>query len=69
MKDSILVQWVMDHTRLIQSTQRPTKEEQAMIFKIANLLDDTQTHRVTQCGRCYQSAKRAIMRGLPTLFE
>lgn len=69
MKDTELIQWVMDHTRLIVSTQKPTKAEAEMIFKIANLVDDTQQHRMTGCGRCYESAKKAIRRNLPTLFE
>ena len=69
MKDTELIQWVMDHTRLITSTQRPTREESIMIFKIANIVDDTQEHKPTSCGRCYDNAKRAIRRNLPTLFE
>lgn len=68
MKDWDIIMWVMDNKRLIQSTQRPTKEEQIMIFKIANLVDDTQAHKPSNCGRCYESAKRAIMRNNPTLF-
>ena len=68
MKDADIILWVMDNRRLIESTQRPTKEQQAMIFKIANLVDDTQVHKPSNCGRCYESAKRAIMRNNPTLF-
>ena len=68
MKDSDIILWIMDNRRLIESTQRPTKEEQIMVFKIANIVDTTQTHKMTSCGRCYESAKRAIMRTNPTLF-
>ncbi len=69
MKDTELIQWVMDHTKLITSTQRPTREEAETIFKIANLVDDTQQHKMTGCARCYESAKKAIRKNLPTLFE
>jgi hypothetical protein len=68
MTDSDLILWVMDNKRLIESTQKPTKEQMAMIFQIANIVDSTQTHKMTGCGRCYESAKRAIMRENPTLF-
>ena len=68
MKDTDIILWIMDNRRLIESTQRPTKEEQSMIFKIANIVDTTQTHTSSSCGRCYESAKRAIMRNNPTLF-
>ncbi len=68
MKDTELIQWVMDHTRLITSTQRPTKEEAETIFYIANQVDEKQTHKMTGCGRCYESAKKAIIKYLPTLF-
>jgi len=69
MKDADIILWIMDNLQLIRSTQRPTKEEMAMIFKIANLVDNSQTHKMTSCSRCYESAKRAIMRNNPTLFE
>ena len=69
MKDTDIIAWIMDHKRLLVSTQRPTKEEMLMVFKIANIVDDTQTHKPTNCGRCYDSAKRAIRRNNPTLFE
>ncbi len=69
MKDTELVQWVMDHSKLIRSTQKPTREQAEMVFKIANIVDETQTHKISGCGRCYESAKQAIMRNLPTLFE
>jgi len=69
MKDWDIIAWIFDNKQLIRSTQKPTKEEQAMIFKIANLVDNTQTHKMTGCGRCLESAKRAIMRNNPTLFE
>ena len=69
MKDTEIIQWILDNKRLIQSTQKPSKEEQIMVFKIANLVDTTQTHKPTSCGRCYESAKRAIMRNNPTLFQ
>ena len=68
MKDTEIIQWIMDHLQLIRSTQKPTKEEQEMIFKIANIVDASQTHKMTSCGRCLESAKRAIMRNNPTLF-
>jgi len=68
MQDTDIILWIMDNRRLIESTQRPTKEEQIQIFKIANIVDSTQEHKMTSCGRCYESAKRAIMRNLPTLF-
>jgi hypothetical protein len=68
MKDTDLILWIMDNRRLIESTQKPTKEQEIMIFKIADIVDSTQTHRPTGCGRCYESAKRAIMRNNPTLF-
>jgi hypothetical protein len=68
MKDTDLILWIMDNKRLIESTQKPTKEQEIMIFKIADIVDSTQTHRPTGCGRCYESAKRAIMRNNPTLF-
>tara|TARA_R110000796_G_scaffold246657_1_gene371549 strand:- start:603 stop:812 length:210 start_codon:yes stop_codon:yes gene_type:complete len=68
MKDTDIIQYIMDNRRLIESTQKPTKDEQVMIFKIADLVDSTQTHKPTGCGRCYESAKRAIMRNNPTLF-
>jgi hypothetical protein len=69
MTDSDLILWVMDNKRLIESTQKPTKEQMAMIFQIANIVDSTQTHKMTGCGRCLESAKRAIMRNNKTLFE
>lgn len=69
MEDAQIIQWVLDHHRLIVSTQRPTREEANMIFKIANIVDGTQTHKPTSCGRCLQSAKNAIRRNLPTLFS
>ena len=69
MEDTQITSWVLDNHRLIESTQRPTKEEAAMIFKIANIVDSTQTHKPTSCGRCLQSAKNAIRRNLPTLFS
>lgn len=68
MEDILLVQWVIDNLQLIKSTQRPTKEQQITVFQIANKLDSTQEHKPSGCGRCYESAKRAIMRNLPTLF-
>lgn len=68
MKDTDLILWIMDNKRLIESTQKPTKDEQVMIFKIADIVDPTQTHKPTGCGRCLESAKRAIMRYNPTLF-
>ena len=63
------IKWVVDNKRLIQSTQRPTKEESYKIFEIANRLDKTQNHRMASCGRCMESAKRAIMRNLPNIFK
>ena len=69
MKDTEIIQWVMDHIGLITSTRKPTNDEAIMIFKIANQVDDTQTHKPTSCGRCYDNAKRAIRKNLPTLFE
>lgn len=69
MKDTDLILWIMENKRLIESTQKPTKEQQIQIFKIANLVDPTQEHKPTSCGRCYESAKRAIMRNNPTLFK
>ena len=69
MKDADIILWIMDNRRLIESTQKPTKEEMTMVFKIANLVDTSQTHKMTNCGRCYESAKRAIMLNNPTLFE
>ena len=68
MKDTEIIQWVMDHKGLINSTKKATRDEVLMIFTIANLVDNTQTHKPTSCGRCYESAKRAIMKNLPTLF-
>ena len=68
MKDTEIILWVMDNIYLIKSTQKPTKEQANMIFKIADIVDTTQTHRPTGCGRCLQSAKKAIMRNNPTLF-
>ena len=68
MKDADIILWIMDNKHLIESTIRPTKEQQTMVFKIANIVDTTQTHKPTSCGRCYESAKRAIMRNNPTLF-
>lgn len=68
MEDTQILHWCLDNHRLITSTQKPTKEEAAMIFKIANIVDSTQTHKPTSCGRCLQSAKNAIRRNLPTLF-
>ena len=69
MKDTEIIEWVLDHKRLLISTQRPTREEMNMVFKIANIVDETQTHKPTNCGRCYANAKNAIRRNLPTLFE
>ena len=69
MEDTVIITWVLDHHRLIASTQKPTREEAEMIFKIANIVDSTQTHKMTGCGRCLQSAKNAIRRNLPTLFS
>ena len=69
MKDWDIIMWIMENRRLIESTQKPTKEEMTMVFRIANLVDATQTHKITSCGRCYESAKRAIMKNNPTLFE
>jgi len=69
MEDTQIIQWVLDHHNLIASTQKPNKEEADTIFQIANIVDSTQTHRPTSCGRCLQSAKNAIKRNLPTLFE
>lgn len=68
MKDTEIILWILDNVQLIRSTQKPTKEQQTMIFKIADIVDSTQTHKPTGCGRCYESAKRAIMRNNPTLF-
>ena len=68
MNDSDLIIWIMEHTQLIKSTQKPNREETEMIFKIANIVDATQTHKMTSCGRCMENAKRAIMRNNPTLF-
>ncbi len=68
MKDTEIIQWIMDHVHLIRSTQKPTKEQQIMVFKIANIVDSMQEHKMTGCGRCYESAKRAIMKNNPTLF-
>ena len=68
MKDTEIILWILDNVQLIKSTQRPTKEQQVMIFNIANQVDSTQTHKPSGCGRCYESAKRAIMRNNPTLF-
>ena len=68
MNDADIIYWIMENLMLIKSTQKPTREEMEMIFKIANLSDPTQTHKMTGCGRCLESAKRAIMRNNPTLF-
>lgn len=68
MEDTQIIQWVLDNIHLIQSTRRPTQEEKVMVFKIANIVDSSQKHSLSGCSRCYDSAKRAIMRNLPTLF-
>ena len=68
MNDSDLITWIMDHKQLIKSTQKPNREEAEIIFKIANIVDATQTHKMTSCSRCYENAKRAIMKNNPTLF-
>lgn len=68
MEDTQIIQWVLDNIHLIQSTRRPSKEEKEAIFTIANIVDSTQKHSISGCGRCYDTAKRAIMRNLPTLF-
>ena len=53
--------WLLDNRLLFPpSNKRPTREEAEMIFRIANELDKTQTHRMTSCGRCYGNAKRVI---------
>ena len=69
MEDTQIIQWCLDNHRLLTSTQRPTREEAETVFKIANLVDSTQTHKMTQCGRCYENAKKAIRINLPTLFQ
>lgn len=69
MEDTQIIQWILDHHHLIGSTKPPTKEEMVMLFKIADIVDPTQTHKPTNCGRCLTSAKNAIKRYNPTLFS
>ena len=69
MRDAEIVLWVMDNIALIKSTNKPTREQMTMLFKVANEVDATQTHKPTSCGSCLTSAKNAIKRNLPTLFE
>jgi hypothetical protein len=57
--------WLLEHKLLFApSNKRPTPEEAEMVFKIANILDKTQIHKPTSCGRCYGNALRAIQRNL-----
>ena len=60
-----ITQWIEEHIQLFPPTNKaPNTEEHAKIFEIANILDKTQIHKPTSCGRCYGNAKRAIMRNL-----
>jgi len=60
-----ITDWLLEHKLLFPpANKRPTQEELEMIFKIANQLDDTQTHKMSGCGRCYYNARRAIEKAM-----
>ena len=44
--------------------KKPTKEQAIQVFHIARFLDPKGNHNPTSCGRCYQSAIKAIKRSL-----
>lgn len=56
-----ITDWLLEHRLLFPPTnKKPDQKEAEMIFKIANILDKTQTHRMTSCGRCYYNARKVI---------
>jgi len=55
-----MIEWCQEHSLLFTVNKKPTPKEAAKVFKIANELDTTQTHRISSCGRCYANAKRVI---------
>ena len=69
MEDDAIILWVLDNMAFIKSTNKPTPEQMTMLFKVADQVDATQKHKPTSCGSCITSAKNAIKRNLPTLFE
>ena len=60
-----ITNWLLEHKLLFPpSNKKPDKAEAEMIFKIANQLDKTQTHKPTSCGRCWGNALRAIQKAI-----
>ena len=59
-----MIQWCMDNKFIFTSGKQPNKEEAKKIFWMANEVDNTQTHRMSSCGRCWSNALRAIKRKL-----
>ena len=64
MERTEMIKWANEHRYLLLSTQQPSREEAEMIFKIANQVDTKQTHKMTSCGRCYATAKKAIIENI-----
>ena len=55
----------VENQRLFKPTNsRPTEKQREEVFTIANVLDASQTHKPSSCGRCYYNALRAIERSL-----
>ena len=55
----------VENQRLFKPTNsRPTQQQTIEVFEIANVLDTSQTHKPSGCGRCYYNALRAIERSL-----
>ena len=67
MTDEQIYIWLskIENKRLFKPTNsRPTETQRNEVFEIANVLDSSQTHKPSSCGRCYYNALRAIERAL-----
>lgn len=55
----------VENQRLFKPTNsRPTETQRNEVFAIANVLDTSQKHKPSSCGRCYYNALRAIEKSL-----
>jgi len=57
-----MTEWVLEHYHLFADVpKKPTREEAKTVFYIADQVDNLHKHKMSNCGRCYNSAKKAII--------
>ena len=62
MMENEIKQWIEDHALIFPpSNKRPTPEESAKVFEIANILNPKGNHKPTSCGRCFYNARNVLI--------